>query len=57
MIATLMENNDKKTFINLYMNLLKVVRNGSLYEKDDMNEVNIFNFSLHLDNNLHYCIS
>ena len=44
MIATLMENNDKKTFINLYMNLLKVVRNGSLYEKDDMNEVNIFNF-------------
>lgn len=34
-----MENND------IYdMNLLKVVRNDSLYEKDDMNEVNIFNF-------------
>ena len=47
-----MENND------IYdMNLLKVVRNDSLYEKDDMNEVNIFNFWLHLDNNLHYCIS
>ena len=44
-----MENNDIYDiyiyiYIYIYMNLLKVVRNDSLYEKDDMNEVNIFNF-------------